>query len=92
MNDCISASSFAYAVDGAPVIVKPEGLGVGVAVAVGVGAAVAVGVGVGTGAWDGATLGAADGDGGTFDELQPAENASAIATTTRRDMETPRRA
>jgi hypothetical protein len=62
MNDLISVSSFAYVVDGVPVIVNPEGFGVCVPVGVGDG----VGELVGTGECDGATLGAAEGDDDAF--------------------------
>jgi hypothetical protein len=98
MNDCISASSFAYVAEAVPVIVNPAGVGVDV------GVAVAVGVGVGVGACDGATVGAAVGGGGAPEELQPAQSAIAIASAQRanrtppkrrmtsRDMDTPRRA
>jgi len=87
MNDCISASSFAYVVDGVPVIVNPAGVDVGADV----GVAVAVGVGVGVGACDGATVGAAVGDCGAPEELQPAQVTIAIASAQRANETTPKR-
>jgi hypothetical protein len=53
--------------------------------------AVAVGVGVGIGTCDGATVGAAVGDGDAPDELQPAQSAIASGSAERANASLPKR-
>ncbi len=62
----ISVSSFAYVVDGVPVIVNPDGFGVCVPVGVGDGVGEFVGEGECDGATLGAMLGATEGDDDAF--------------------------